>query len=298
MKFSIITPSFNMERFIAKTIESIISQKGNFEIEYILADGKSSDKTVAIFKEYQSRLESGAWNVGCQSITMQCLSEKDAGTFDAINKGFNLATGDLITWCDADNTFDPGAFDIIARTFETYPKTEWVIAVGDTMNDRWEKTRSGVCQLYNQKWLQRGVYGREAYFVVQNGCFWRRELWHKTGPIPTTFKVAGDYWLWMQMASHAAPLALNAHISNFMRREGQLHLDGTYFGEQVRARPHRSATAWLARLYFWPYFHIPTSWRPMFEKLYPFFFPIHPRNYATEENGRIVQKTMPSFVLH
>jgi len=57
MKISIITPSFNQAEFIERTILSVISQKGDFEIEYIIMDGGSSDDTVQIFKEYESRIK-------------------------------------------------------------------------------------------------------------------------------------------------------------------------------------------------------------------------------------------------
>jgi glycosyltransferase involved in cell wall biosynthesis len=294
MKFSIITPAYNMEPWVAHTIESIISQEGDFEIEYIFADGGSKDRTVAIFEEYRKKVENGEWPVKCKKITMNSFSEKDDGTFDAINKGFARATGEVITWADGDNTFEPGAFRTIASTFETFPQTEWVIAVGDTINDRWEKIGHGMCLLYNQQWLREGVYGREAYFVVQNGCFWRRELWAKVGPIPTTFKVAGDYWLWSKMAKYAAPLSIDVHISNFMKRQGQLHTDNRYRKEQEQTRPQRGFHAWRARIFFWPYNHL-FGKHPFFASLYPLFYPFQSREYVSFENGVPVKKVMRSF---
>ena len=53
MKFSIVTPVYKGEKYIKETIESVLSQKGNFEIEYIIVDGGSSDKTIKIIKEYE-----------------------------------------------------------------------------------------------------------------------------------------------------------------------------------------------------------------------------------------------------
>jgi glycosyltransferase involved in cell wall biosynthesis len=296
MKFSIVTPSFNMERFIEKTIESIVSQEGDFEIEYILADGASTDTTVSIFENYRTQIENGTFQIRCKGITMKSLSEKDNGTFDAINKGFALATGDLLTWADADNTFLPGAFEILRKSFEAKPDMQWIVAIGDTMDDNWRTTGRGVCQLYRQDWLRLGVYGREAYMVVQNGCVWRTSLSEKVGPIPTTYKVAGDYWFWMHMAQYAAPIPLEAHISSFMRREGQLHLDGRYQKEQRAIRPHRPLRAWIPRLFFWPYYHFPLFMRPMFEALYPVLFWSYPRNYLVVEDGKVIEKKMPTFV--
>ena len=297
MKFSIVSPTFNMELWVAKTIESIISQEGDFEIEYIFADGGSTDTTFAIFQEYKRMVEEGAWSIKCRGISMTGFSEKDRGTFDAINKGFARVTGDICTWADGDNTFEPGAFQAIASAFEAFPEIQWITAFGNTMNNRWEKVRPGICQLYRQDWLRSGIYGREAYFVEQNGCFWRTELLRKVGPIPTDFKVAGDYWFWMQMARYAAPVSLNVSVSNFMRRDGQLHIGNTYKNEQQMIRPYRNWRGWIARMFFWPYYHVPTSWRPLFESLYPICFPFHAPEYIEIKDGVPTKHVARSFVV-
>jgi glycosyltransferase involved in cell wall biosynthesis len=295
IRISIVTAAYNMEQWVSRTIESIISQEGDFEIEYILQDGASKDRTVEIFNTYKTKVESGAWPVRCKKITLSSLSEKDEGMYDAVNKGFMRATGDVYAWADADNTFEPGAFAAIAKTFVSFPETQWVIAAGDNMNEKWEKTNRGLCLMYRQDWLRNGIYGREAYYVVQNACMWRRELWQKIGAIPSSFKTAGDYWLWMEMAKHAAPLSLNAHVSNFMKREGQLHTDGRYKKEQLAARPRRPLSAWLAKAFFVPYNHTPKSLQPFAASLYPLFFPFHSRSYVSLENGKPILRNMPSF---
>lgn len=97
------------------------------------------------------------------------------------------------------------------------------------------------------------------------------------------------------MAKYAAPLALNAHISNFMKREGQLHSDGRYKREQIAARPRRPLGAWAARSFFWPYNHAPKSWQPALASLYPLMFPFHKREYVEMENGTPIKRRMKSF---
>lgn len=272
MKFSIVTPSFNMDRYIAKTIESVISQAGDFEIEYILADGGSSDKTVEIFNSYREQVESGAWPVHCKKITMVSFSEKDKGTFDAINKGFARATGEMFTWADADNTYLPGAFDAVAKTCAAFPEIQWVIGVSGAMDEHWNETAKGTCRIYHQKWLQLGVYGMESYPVAQTGCFWSAELWKKSGPIPTDFRVAGDYWIWIQMAKHAPLWSIDFNMGNFMRRPGQLHAQGGYRAEQLKTRPTRPLQAWKPRLFFTPQSRSPRFMQPFFLWLYPLIY--------------------------
>jgi glycosyltransferase involved in cell wall biosynthesis len=110
MRFTIVTPAFNSELHIVETIESVLSQKGDFEIEYILADGGSSDTTVSIFKDYQSRVERGEYPIQCNRIHMRSFSEKDRGMYDAIDKGLKLGTGELQAWINSDDYYLPGAF--------------------------------------------------------------------------------------------------------------------------------------------------------------------------------------------
>ena len=71
MKFSIITPSFNQDEFIERTIESVVNQKWDFKIEYIIMDWWSTDWTVEILKNYEKKLK---WN---DRITFIRKSEKD-----------------------------------------------------------------------------------------------------------------------------------------------------------------------------------------------------------------------------
>jgi len=92
MKISVITPSLNQGAFIERTILSVLSQKGGFELDYIIVDGGSTDNTLDIVRKYQ---ESLTW-----------ISEKDQGQSDAINKGFNLATGELLAWLNSDDTYE------------------------------------------------------------------------------------------------------------------------------------------------------------------------------------------------
>ena len=81
-KITIITPSFNQGEFIERTILSILNQDYP-NLEYIICDGGSSDKTVDIIKKYE------------QNITWWC-SEKDRGQTHAINKGMRRATGEIV----------------------------------------------------------------------------------------------------------------------------------------------------------------------------------------------------------
>ena len=114
---SIITPSFNQGQFIEDTIKSVLIQDGDFRIEYLIIDGGSTDNSLEIIKKYDNLLKEGAWQVKCQSIDYKWISEKDRGQTDAINKGFKMATGDIVAWINSDDYYFPGVLNRVAELF-------------------------------------------------------------------------------------------------------------------------------------------------------------------------------------
>lgn len=222
MKISIVTPSNNSERFIAETIESVISQKGDFEVEYFIIDNCSNDRTLEIIKKYEGLLEQGLYPIKCPKVSMKWLSEKDKGMYDAINKGFALATGDVFAWINADDFYLPGAFDIVAKVFQKYTEIKWLKGITSYINESSIIYQTGKCFLYNQQWIEKGVYGREAYFIQQDSVFWRSELWKRSGGIDCNLRLAGDYYLWNHFAKETPLFTVKAYFSCFRRVEGQL----------------------------------------------------------------------------
>lgn len=93
MKVSIITVCFNSERHLKCAIESVLSQDYD-DVEYIIVDGKSSDGTLAIIREYADKNEFIKW-----------VSEPDTGIYDAMNKGIRLATGDIVGILNSDDMY-------------------------------------------------------------------------------------------------------------------------------------------------------------------------------------------------
>lgn len=271
MKFSIITPVYNGEKYIAETIESVLSQEGDFEIEYIIQDGGSTDQTLPIAKSYENKLKSGLLPTKCKGITMQLLSEKDAGMYDAINRGFSRATGDVYAYINADDTYLPNAFMIIAQTFRKYPEMLWIKGV--TLYD-YEDLRTTqkvpMCYIYNQEWIAKGIYGRNAYFIHQDSVFWKRQLWSEAGVIPPNFRYAGDYYLWVQFAQKAPLWSVNFPVSSFRIREGQLSADmGPYRAEQKKISGEKSPAPLTIKIFFTLRNIFPQRWvTPIFKIIY------------------------------
>jgi glycosyltransferase involved in cell wall biosynthesis len=113
---SIVTPSFNQGAFIREAVDSVWNQDYP-DCEHIVIDGGSTDETVASLQEL------------CQAggaTTLRWSSEPDRGQAHALNKGFALATGDIIGWLNSDDRYRPGAFRKIARTFDQHPEVDLV----------------------------------------------------------------------------------------------------------------------------------------------------------------------------
>ena len=104
MKVSIITACFNSEKTIKTTIESVLHQTYS-NIEYIIIDGKSSDSTIEIVKEYMPLFRG----------RLRYISEKDNGIYDAMNKGIRLSKGDVIGIINSDDFYELDAVENIIK---------------------------------------------------------------------------------------------------------------------------------------------------------------------------------------
>jgi len=108
MKISIITVAFNSAKTIRDTIESVLAQTYT-QIEYIIVDGKSNDGTVEIIKEYEPKFNG----------RLSWVSEKDNGLYDAMNKGIQMATGEIVGIINSDDFYHRNdAIETIAKAFE------------------------------------------------------------------------------------------------------------------------------------------------------------------------------------
>ena len=108
MLVSIITVSFNSEKTIRKTIESVLNQTYP-KIEYLIIDGASKDGTVEVARSYEDKFRE-------KGYTYRIISEPDKGIYDAMNKGIRNATGELIGIINSDDWYEPNAVQTAAET--------------------------------------------------------------------------------------------------------------------------------------------------------------------------------------
>jgi glycosyltransferase involved in cell wall biosynthesis len=301
MKFSIVTPAFNSEKWIRETIESVLTQQGNFEIEYFIIDGGSKDATFEIAEEYRKQLESGTFPIICNHITMKCFSESDKGMYDAINKGFAKVTGDMYAWINADDIYAPHAFQAVTDCLTEYPEIDWLKGLSGYIDANSKHIRDGKLLIHHKDWIEKGIYGKESYFIEQDSMFWRNNLWKKITSIPTDYSAAGDYFLWMQFAKWSPLISFDAHISFFRKHAGQKSKDvKVYRSEQNKARSQGSLSAWIARLFF----SLQSRVVRLFPKTECFFLwlyhhtymQIKPEVYLSKVNGHYAKKKAYSYI--
>ncbi len=220
-KITIVTPSFNSGKYIEKCILSIREQ--NYKnYEHIIIDGGSTDNTLDILKKYEKQ------------YPMRWISEPDDGMYDAINKGFSMADGDIFAWLNADDYYFPWTLQVVAKAFERRD-IHWLTGM-PSVTKYFENTWMlylvpNLPVVYHQGMIRRGVYdGRTMYFIQQESCFWSRELWNKSGGLNNRYKMAGDYFLWKAFAREEPLYTIHCNLASFRIHAGQKtdDMDGYY----------------------------------------------------------------------
>jgi glycosyltransferase involved in cell wall biosynthesis len=221
-KFSILTPTYNSKEYLAETIDSVISQKGDFEIEYIIVDGGSVDGTQDVVGSYLQGLKEKKILINCRNVEIIFNSQKDDGMYDAINRGFKLASGDYCAWINSDDIYLPGAFHTVSTVFDEYADVKWLKGITSYINNSSMIYKNGKPYVYSQAWITLGVYGRLKQFVQQDSVFWRSQLWSDVKGIDKSLKLAGDFYLWREYSEREQLYSINANISCFRKVKGQL----------------------------------------------------------------------------
>jgi len=175
LKVSIITATYNSAQTIRDTLDSINAQTYQ-DIEHIIVDGLSKDETLMLVEQHGKRVS-------------QCISEKDKGIYDALNKGIALATGDVVGFLHSDDVFaHPKAVEHIVAAFRQH-QTQSVY--GDLQYVKREQpgcvVRSWKSGEYRRQRLRQGWMPPHPTFYMQ------RNLYEQLGGFDTKLRIAADY---------------------------------------------------------------------------------------------------------
>lgn len=177
MKISLITVTYNSQKTLKDTIESVLSQT-YFDIEYIIVDGLSKDNTVEIIREYESQF----------GKRMRWISEKDKGLYDAMNKGIRMATGDVVGILNSDDFYTSN--DVIERVVAGF--TGNVDAVyGDLhyvhSNNLQHCVRYYSSRIFKPSLMKMGFIPAHPTFYCKKSCY------DRFGYYKTDYKIAADF---------------------------------------------------------------------------------------------------------
>ncbi len=193
LKISIITPSYNQADFVGATIESVLNQNIS-EVEHIVIDGGSTDDTVSVLKKYSDVI----W-----------VSEKDKGQADALNKGIEKATGDIIGWVNSDDYYEKNIFKSVLKCFED-PEVMWVIG---NISYKYEETNEIISD--RSKGITFDSLIRNPDIVRQQPTFFRKTVLDKVGRWNAEFHMVMDYDLWVRLTKISNPKMVNENWAYF-----------------------------------------------------------------------------------
>jgi glycosyltransferase involved in cell wall biosynthesis len=208
---SIVTPSYNQANYLEETIRSILLQ-GYPNLEYIIIDGGSTDRSVEIIKKYEPWL--AYWE-----------SKPDNGQYDAVQKGFSLSHGDIMAYLNSDDLYFPWTLRVIADVFTKFQNANWLMTSNVSMTSYDSRLNFGG-QINNRsrRWFfsTRGRLFKSRGFVPQESTFWRRTLWEQAGAkLETGLKYAGDLELWSRFYKYSSPVLVNVPLGVFRYHKEQ-----------------------------------------------------------------------------
>ena len=203
MKFSIITVAYNAASTIKDTIDSVLSQKG-IELEYIIVDGGSKDDTVSIVESYGDKIN-------------KFVSEPDKGIYDGMNKGVEMATGDVIGILNSDDFYvDENVLQKVLKTFDSQVRAIYADLVYVDQKNTSKITRTWISKPYQKGSFMKGWMPPHPTF------FAKKDVYQEFGVYSLELRSAADYEFMLRVIhKNEIPLGYLNEIIVKMRAGGE-----------------------------------------------------------------------------
>lgn len=218
---SIITPVYNGEKFIADCIQNVIAQNCS-NVEHIIMDGGSSDRTVEIVKQYATQYPYIRW-----------FSEKDKGQSDAMNKGIKVAQGEIIGILNVDDYYELGVLNRVLELFKTL--SEPALLVGNC--NVWDNNNQLI--RYNQPKKLKITdlllgYEINPHPINPSAYFYHKSLHKKTGPYNTEEHYVMDLDFLLKAVKFANVKHIDETWGNYREIDGTKTVEDWKTGEGSR----------------------------------------------------------------
>ena len=201
MRISVVVPTLNAERFLLSALDSIAQQDFN-NYEVILVDGGSTDRTIPIAKCYPH-------------ITI--IHAPPRGEPNAINIGFKHATGDILTWLDADDAYELGCFVAVSEFFAGHTDVDWVYGKCHVIDEKGNGCRQWVTSMkeaFQKRYSYAGLLLGD--FIAQPATFFRRISFLGLAGLDEREKLAFDYDLWLRLGrAFGPPGYIDGYLANW-----------------------------------------------------------------------------------
>lgn len=178
MKISIITATYNSSKTLRDTIESVLKQTYS-DIEYLIVDGASSDHTMDIVKEYEPQFEG----------RLRWISEPDNGLYDAMNKGFKMATGEVIGILNSDDFFTSAT--VLEQVANALSDLQVDAVYGD-IHFVQDADLNRCVRYYSSRGFRRWKM-RLGFMPAHPSFYCRKAIYDQYGAFDTSFKIAADF---------------------------------------------------------------------------------------------------------
>ena len=183
MKISIITATYNSAQTLGDTMKSVLSQTYQ-NIEYIVADGASTDGTCNLIRQFAPRFNG----------RMKWLSENDNGIYDAMNKGIQMATGDVVGILNSDDYFTSD--DVIERVARAF--SDDIDAVYGDVHFIHDGHPNKCVRYYSSKPF-RPLWLRFGFMPAHPSFYCRRSVYEKAGLYKTDYQIGSDYEMMVRL---------------------------------------------------------------------------------------------------
>lgn len=204
-KISIIVPSLNKAKFLKEALNSIINQKYP-NIEVLIYDGGSTDGSLFIIDRYLKKYPK----------VFRLVSKQDSGQLDAINQGFSLASGVLISFLNADDILSRGALKAIGEFYIKYPNSLWFAGKGKIIDGSGKQISVFVTNYKN--WLinkNKFTNLLIVNYLTQSSVYITKKAFITYGPFNGIQKIVMEYEMWLRLGQQQMPTIIDKELSCF-----------------------------------------------------------------------------------